>query len=56
MDNLDTNLLNRDRIWNRVKRYIYLLVGLISLITLLLIVSIALQSYTLSKILKPEAL
>ena len=40
---METKLINKDKLWNRVKNYIYLIVILVSLLIVLIISSIILN-------------
>ena len=48
------NLLNKDRVWSRIKKYIYFIVILISLLTVLLLLSVILNCCILIKINQPS--
>jgi hypothetical protein len=44
------NLLNRDKVWNRIKMYIYIIVALFILLIILLIILLTVSILTLNKI------
>ena len=43
------NLLSRDKIWNRIKMYIYLIVALFILLIILIIILLSVSILTLNK-------
>jgi len=43
MENKNTTLINKDRVWNRIKNYIYIVVFLIVLLIILLASSLVLN-------------
>ena len=47
---MDTNLLNKDKVWNRIKMYIYLIVALFILLIILMSVLLYISVLTLKKI------
>ena len=44
------NILEKDKVWNKIKKYIYILIFFLVLLVFLLIVMITVQSITLRKI------
>ena len=44
------NLLSRDKVWNRIKMYIYLIVALFILLIILIIILLIVSILTLNKI------
>jgi hypothetical protein len=46
---MDNNLLNRDRLWNRLKRYLYYIIILLSLLIVLLVYLVVLNKCVFDK-------
>ena len=47
---MDNNLLNRDRLWNRLKRYLYYIIILLILLIVLLLYLVVLNKSVLESI------
>ena len=50
---MENNLLHKDKVWNRVKNYIYFILFLVSVLIILLIVCIFLNCYIIKTIKYP---
>jgi len=44
------SILEKDKVWNRLKKYVYILTGLVVFLIILLAVMITIQGVTLQKI------
>ena len=49
-ENKKWNILEKDKVWNKIKKYIYILIFFLFLLVILLIVMITIQGITLRKI------
>jgi len=49
-ENKKWNILEKDKVWNKIKKYIYILIFFLVLLVFLLIIMITVQSITLRKI------